>query len=308
MDQVTAINWTFKQIIEQGTNAIPAISEFLERSLDVNFAEIGNDIPLEYASLRLGLIGALEQIGGPDALDLTVRTLETTGLPLEVAALTRSLESQAPGDYRAVELEAGREVLAMAVRNQLAGRDLDPVFEIFKAYGDVSIVADLERVVRRTDWKGQAIATLSALPEGASVPALVHLAEDPELRSKDQTALPLQALAQLATRSSDAQNALRDQAHWGNIPDAAWPAVASALAGNQLGLSPDSFPSANDSLKTIPFDEPPVASGNSGTAVLTTEQINERVQLIDELLLGNINPIAIDYLQTARASLLTVRH
>src|SRR6185436_1147158 len=53
-DQVTAINWAFKQIIEQGTNAIPAISEFLERCLDVNFAEIGNDIPLEYASLRLG--------------------------------------------------------------------------------------------------------------------------------------------------------------------------------------------------------------------------------------------------------------
>src|SRR5205823_309975 len=117
-------------------------------------------------------------------LDLMVRTLETTGVPLEVAMLTRGVEAQAPGEYRAVELEAGREVLAMAVRNQLAGRDLQPVFDIFSHYGDASIAGDLERAVKRTDWKQEAIAVLSDLPEAISVAALAGLIEDAELKDK----------------------------------------------------------------------------------------------------------------------------
>ncbi len=293
-EQVKEINRSLKGLVAQGKSALPIIHEYLQQNQDINFAELADGNPLDYASLRLGLIDALEKIGGPEALATTVKTLETAGDPLEIALLTRSLEKQSPGEYRGMELKAAQEALNMASNNQLHGRNINPVFEVFQNYGDASVVPDLEKAVSKTEWRYQAATVLSEMPDGSGIPALIRLAQDPEVSALDQGDVALRALAQVATKYPDAQAALIEQARANTIPEKAWPAIASALSGtyvfpyvHQVFGNPDSFFGATD------------------------PQIPERLALMDKMLASaSANPAAIAALKehrTALASRLSVR-
>ncbi|MBI3414128.1 MAG: hypothetical protein HY043_02220, partial [Verrucomicrobia bacterium] len=98
--QTKDLSQSLKQIVAQGRAAVPAIKEFLERNQDLNFSEISGGNQLEAGSLRQGLIEALEKIGGPEAVAVAAKTLETAGDPFEVALLARNLEKNAPEQYR----------------------------------------------------------------------------------------------------------------------------------------------------------------------------------------------------------------
>jgi hypothetical protein len=286
-EQVKEINRSIKGLIAQGQRAVPAIHEYLQQNQDVNFAELADGNPLDNASLRLGLIDALEKIGGPEALATTVKTLEAAGDPMEIAVLTRSLEKQSPGEYREMELKAAQEALNMASNNQLQGKNVNPLFEVFQNYGDASVVPDLEKAVKGTEWRYQAATALSEMPDGSGIPALVKLAQDPQVSALDQGDVALRALAQVATKYPDAQTALIEQARAGNIPEKAWPAIASALSGTyvfpyaqQVFGSPGSFPGLAD------------------------PQIPERLGLMDKMLAAaSGNPAATASLKEHRAAL-----
>ena len=81
----------------------------------------------------------------------------------------------------------------------------------------------------------------------------------------------------------EARTALMDQAKLNQIPDRAWPAVATSLAGTYIQYGNQLFGST----------APPVVWSN--------DQINQRVALIDQMLGVTTSPAGAQALQNARA-------
>src|SRR2546427_6805277 len=119
------------QLVQEGASAVPAMREFLARNVDMDFGPDLSQI-LGYSSVRTAMFDALQQIGGPEALSLMLETLQTTSDPREIALLARSLDQQAPAQYRQQALSATRETLAMAADGKLDGRDVGPLFEVLQ--------------------------------------------------------------------------------------------------------------------------------------------------------------------------------
>src|SRR4051812_45676588 len=91
----------FESLIDAGTNALPAIREFLMQNQDVAYdsqglgRSKGSRIQTDFVvppSLRFGLFDAAKQIGGPDAEKLLGEVLSTTGRAVEVAYLATTLQ------------------------------------------------------------------------------------------------------------------------------------------------------------------------------------------------------------------------
>lgn len=287
--QAKDFNQTIKQIVAQGKAAVPAIKEFLERNQDLNFSEISGGNPLDYSSLRQGLIESLEKIGGPEAIEVTVKTLETAGDPFEVALLARNLEKNAPEQYREMELKAAKESFAMALATNSDGHSIYPLLELYQRIGDASVVPDLEKAVtEKSAWRYQAALALSELPDGVGVPALIQLAKNPAVNAQDQGDLAYRALAQVAAKYPDARNALVEQARAGQVPATAWPGIASALSGTYVF-------SYGYQVFGLPENLPMIAPS----------QIPQQVALLDQLIAATSDPAAQTALREHRAALAT---
>src|SRR5262245_32010723 len=117
------VNQSYRQVIfymqslaEAGAIALPVIQEFLAQTVDFDYSQFevsasGERAPrnsfasrnlvrtdfLVPPSLRLGLLGVLGQIGGPEAEQILGATLATCARGVEVAYLARILQDQAPG-------------------------------------------------------------------------------------------------------------------------------------------------------------------------------------------------------------------
>src|SRR5207247_6425969 len=70
---------SFKQLVEEGAGAVPAIRAYLDRFQDIDFDSVGAAKQVGYSSLRMGMLDALRQIGTPEAMKLSLQTLQTTG-------------------------------------------------------------------------------------------------------------------------------------------------------------------------------------------------------------------------------------
>src|SRR6185369_7678562 len=95
-EQTDQLNQNLKQLTEQGAMGVPAIREFLEKNQDLSFGD-ANVKSVGYSSLRAGLLDALRQIGGPEAVAVSQQVLQTAADPTEIALLARNLEEAAPG-------------------------------------------------------------------------------------------------------------------------------------------------------------------------------------------------------------------
>lgn len=281
-EQAEELNQLLHQLVEQGAAAVPAIRDFLAKNEDLDFDAISGGQYVDVGTLRLGMIAALQQIKDPAAMDTMVQTLQSTADPLELAVLTGGLENLAPNEYRQMEVAAARESLAMAAKNQLDGRDASPVFEVLQMYGDASVAADLAGAVSK--WNYWATLALAGLPNGAGIPSLIHLAQDPSLYTVQGGDIALRPLAQAALQYPDALNALVNLAQANQIPDNAWPGVAAALRGTYLQYG-----------SQVLLQQPPTTWSDA--------QIQARVAMIDQLLAGTANPAGRQALQSARNSL-----
>jgi len=282
-EQAQQINALLQQLREQGTAAIPAIREFLQGKEDVNFEAVPGGDSVDYSSLRLGLVDALHQIGGPDAAAASAGAIQTTTDPLEIALLAVTLEQQAPGEYRQVELTAARNALTQALNGNWQGGDVSPLFETFQALGDANDVSLLKQAV--TKWNYYATLALAGLPNGVGIPALIQLAQDPAISSLGTGDFALRPLAQVATQYPDAARALVDDARQNRIVDSAWPTVSASLSGTSIQYGNQLFGST----------APPVDW--SGT------EINQRISLINQLLAATSSPTGRQYLQSALTTL-----
>ena len=162
-----------------------------------------------------------------------------------------------------------------------------------------------ELVKSAGQWNYYATMALAQLPEGAGIPGLVQIAEDPKATGATREAA-LQMLAQASDNSPEARAALVAQARQNVISEFAWRILAPMLGGNQIGFvnsafeHPEGLPqlgglrttstSDNQNFFTVP--------GN-----LNTKQVGQRMALMNELLAATSNPAAKELLQQWKDSL-----
>ena len=298
-----------QQLTQQGAAAVPAIREFLERNRDIDFTAANAGSALGEPSLRFALFDALKQIGGPEAQALAAQTLQTTADPREIALLAKNLDQQAPDQYRQAAVDAARAALAMAAEGKLGGRDVGPLFEVLQQYGGAGVVPDLERATGQ--WRYYAAIALAGLPDGAGVPSLIQMVEDPNGAAKGGRQAALQMLAEVSPQYPAASTALIEQAKLNQIPNATWINISEVLAGHsyQIG-SPEADGAGTGSGSNIKSYHLEFGNQNffssPNPAVLNTDQINQRVSLIDQLLAVNSNATAAELLQRSRASLVAL--
>jgi len=295
---------TLQTLTAQGAAAVPAIQEFLAQNQEVNFKAVNGGDLLGQSSLRSAFINALAQIGGPEATAAMVQTLQSTTIPSEIAQLAQSLEQQAPGQYRQETLSAINDVLNMASNGQLpAGWDVGSLFKVMQNYGDPSTASALEQL--QGPYKYYATMSLAGLQDGQGVQALVQEIQDPTAGGKRDFAF--QMLAQVAGQYPDAGAALLQQARANQVPDSAWGKIVIGLAGDQyqMGEPPPSINGADSDL-TPGLKTYHIVAGNQNFYSLPVGgdgQVQQRIDLINQLLGVTSSPAAINALQGARTTL-----
>jgi len=93
-------------------------------------------------------------------------------------------------------------------------------------------------------------------------------------------------LAQAALQFPEARAGLLEQASLNQVPEKAWPGIAASLAGNNIQYGNQLFGST----------APPV--------VWSKQQIDQRLDLIDQMIAATTNPTGKQVLQDAHAQIL----
>jgi hypothetical protein len=277
---------SFKQLVQEGAGAVPAIGAYLARFQDIDFDPAGAAKQVGYPSLRMGMLDALRQIGTPEAMTLSLQTLQTTSDPQEIGFLAKGLEKQLPPDqFRSVVLEAASESLAQALRGQWSGRNAAPLFEVLQKYGDERVIGLLEK--SSSQWNFYATLALAGMPDGAGIPALVRMVQDQASAAVGNGDFALRPLAQAALQFPAARASLLEQARLNQVPEQAWSGIAASLAGNHIQYGNQLF-------------------GNTAPPVSwSKEQIDLRLHLIDQLVAVTTSPTGKQVLQNAHVQMLS---
>jgi len=261
-----------EELIKQGAGSVPAIRELLEKKLEYDFADVPGGEQVGYASLRASMIDALKQIGGPEAQEAMVQVLQTSALPSELLAIANNLDQDAPGLYRDQILNAARESLAIAATNQYANVELGPAFRILQNYGAANTTAD---AAKNEPANFNNAINLANMPEGQGLASLVQMAENPSSASGQTIATEM--IAQMAGQNSKALDAVIQMAQNGQISNGTWEKLAPILGGDQYQIG-SSAQSSGD----------PNVPQNSGFTIInnvtTSDEINQRIALIDKIL------------------------
>jgi hypothetical protein len=288
-------------LVQNGAAAVPAIQEFLALNKDVNFdAAPGAANLLGSSTLRLSLLEALGNIGGPEAISLSAQALQSTFDPREIALLANSLERQAPEQYRDMAVAAARAALAQAVPGTANIRDVGPLFSVLTQYGGAAAVADFQQAASG-QWKYYATIALGQMPDGAGLPALIQMAGDANNPAIGGRTAALQVLGQAAAESPEARNALLEQASRGTIPPATWINIAAALGGERFYIGTMDAQTAPN-VRTWHLNY-----GNQNyyavPSPLNAAQIDQRLALFDQFINANPGGPAVQILQDARNKL-----
>ncbi len=296
-EQAAAFKESLAELKQRGAESVPAIKEFLDKNLDLAFGGLAGGKDLGASSLRASLIDALGGIGGADASGALMNVLQSTSVPGEIAQIARVLEQQAPGMASEAATAAAREALALAASGKLGNQDVGPLFGVLTTYGGAGAVGDLERATER--WKYYSPIALAQMPDGAGVPSLIQMVQDS--KGVSGRAGALQALAQVATTSPEAQTALLQQAQQGRIPFATMMTIADILAGHQMyiGTIPEGANAANTKSWHLTYGNQNFYS-LPNTANWTPEMAQQNLQVIDGLLAANKDPGVTELLQRAR--------
>ena len=296
----------FRQLVQRGPAALPAIRAYLETFTDVAFGPAGMR-KLGHGSARTALIGALVEIGGSEALAVTLEMMRLTAEPPEIALLAANLERLAPEqpDWRGAATQAAREALTLAASGPPGDQDVAPLFEVLNRYGGISAVPHLEQA--SGNWNYYASMALAQLPDGAGVPSLVRMAQE------QKGTIPVQMLAQLATANPVARNALLELAGMKMIPSSAWPHLQSVLEGQQCHFSDSFFDESGDTASLNGMTMVHIAKGNQNYYVtmdatrLSNEHIDQQMGLVDALEEVVEDPGAAMVLKEAKRALTLAR-
>lgn len=178
-----------QNLIDCGPAAAPVIREYLASGEDVEFEPAGKkprDIAAIFTavapiSLRFALFDALRELRTPEAEKLLLETLNTTNRGIEVAYLTRTLETIFPGRYRDAELAAAQNLLLKS--GQLDDTDSDYLYGTLRSLDDHSFVAQAQAQVIRPDGKldKNAFTYLKSALSDQALPLARQLYSDPRI-------------------------------------------------------------------------------------------------------------------------------
>jgi hypothetical protein len=183
-----------EELIAAGPPALPAIREFLALNEDAYFATPARGRADEWIvppTLRLGLLDAVKQIGGPEAETLLAEVLSATGRGAEVSWLARALQDMAPNKYRDVALTAARNLLARppaAGVNPADRSERDQLFGVLTMFGDTSYVTAAQAQLLHADGEVDRSA-LKYLQQSLGQQAVALAAQwydDPRLTDPDR--------------------------------------------------------------------------------------------------------------------------
>jgi hypothetical protein len=232
------------------------------------------------------------------------KTLQNTADPFEIGLLGKYLEQQAPGQYKTEVLAAARETLKMAAQDQLGGRDVAPLFQVLQKGDEAEALKDIEGTGNK--WNYYATMAAASLPGG--VDTLVNKVQDAQAANNTEGRFAWQMIAQLSTQSPQAREALIAQAQAGNIPESAWPKIATGLAGDQYSYGDPRLKDTEVNNQVAGLKTYHIQSGNQNFYSLPLganggADVGERQAVIDRLLGLNIPPAAKEALQNGRNSL-----
>ena len=296
-EQVAEWKQNLQQLIAQGPSAVAGIREFLQKNVDLDFGLVNG---LGFPSARAAMFDALVQIGGVEGIAGTLQTLQNTADPREIAVLAQNLEKLAPGEHRQEAIEAARDALAMAGDGKLDGADVAPLFEVLNKFGDTSVVTDLMQAAKQ--WNYYSAMALAQLPDGGGIPALIEMAQG----SSGGKLNALEMLTQMSAQHLEAREALIEQARANKISPNMWPYLTPLLAGDLYHYQDSAFDSSAAATDKNRSNSAHVVVGNQyfytapPVAVLTTEEINQRLALIDELQSVTSDPAALKALDQSR--------
>jgi hypothetical protein len=302
-NQAARLAQDIRGLITQGAPALATIGEYLDRLKDVGLD--GFESSLKYPTLRTALMDAAHQIGGPESTQLFLKTLQTSADPFEVGLLAKFLNDQAPGQFGANIADAARDTLQMAAKGELQGRDVGAAFKALEIAQQPNAAEEMQSYLK--SWRHYALMGLAALPNEAGVPALVQQIQTPENAKTTESQFALQLLAQISTKSPQAQAALVQAVSAGIVPDSAWPRLITGLAGDQYlygdpRLSGTEVQAPQRGLTTYH-----IRGGNENFYSLPipadSSDIGERQRIIESLLNSNPSPGAKQALEKARMAL-----
>jgi hypothetical protein len=304
-EEAAAWKHNLQLLIQNGAEAVPAISEFLAKNTDLVFTP-DQRRALGYVSAREAMIDALVQIATPNAEAAMTGVLQATADPREIAQLAKGLEKLEPGVYQPQILDATRQTLSMAAAGGLPGWDTAPLFQVLQQYGGPDAVADLES--KASQWNFYAMIALAQLPDGSGINSLIQIASDQNNAGPGARTAALQMLAQVASQSTDARTALLEQARQNKLSTFDWASLLPFLAGNQTVYQNSAFGAPTGALN--PNDIKSVNIPASGQqfvtaplGAMTPAQIAQQLVLIDQLLAVTTDPFGLQTLRQAKAML-----
>ncbi len=141
-------------------------------------------------TLRLGVIGALKQIGGEGAEQELAYMLGTTGRGVEVAYLTVTLEQMAPGKYRDAAITAAKELLMTPASganfDRLDALAKSYLYGVLEFYKDTSFVVNAQQMLVGADGRlnQDALDYLSQALKDQSVSVLYAVYQNPSFTNQ----------------------------------------------------------------------------------------------------------------------------
>jgi HEAT repeat protein len=269
-----------QQLIHLGPAGVPTIQQFLAQNVDTNYAGVNGTGALGYNSLRSAMLDALGGIGGPEATQVMLQTLQTSVFPSDIATLAKTLDAQAPGQYQQAILDAVHQQLALGAMDQLGGANVLPLFQVLASQGANGANVTGELAQNAGNWPYYSAIALAALPDNAGLTTLIEMAQG---QLAGGQAAAAQALAELAPQNSQALDTLVDLAKAGQLSDNVLAQLAPYLGGRQYQLGPPQDPMASGYLTYH------MANGNQDfssfeNGAMTQAQISQNIAAINQLL------------------------
>ena len=132
----TAEGWhrNLEELLQLGTEAIPALQEFLQKNEDVRFDSGSGTNLLGEPSLRIAVLKLLMDLPGPENLELQEQALRTSKDPDEIVLLATQLDMQEPEKYTQVIVDSVIAALDREQSGKSPERDVSPLIKILKKY------------------------------------------------------------------------------------------------------------------------------------------------------------------------------
>jgi hypothetical protein len=201
-------------------------------------------------SLRLGLVGTLKEIDGPEGEQALAEMLNTTARGVEIAYLARVLEEIAPGKYRDAAIAAARELLmnppAIDSPNRLDDLSRAYLFDVLEFFHDMSFSVNAQQMLVGKDGRldADAMNYLTEVLKDQAVSALYQAYENPNLTNQfDKMSLGREVLNYVG-QNSQANALFAETLSNAELDSRAKAFTVAQLAGG--GFGPFSSPNPTD--------------------------------------------------------------